>query len=68
MKKSVFFATVLVAGILTVGIAQYPAANNKSSETIVSAMPGAFAIDTVPEKPGKDTTVPGDTDSSAIRF
>jgi hypothetical protein len=63
MKKNVFFATILVAGILTVGIAQYPTSNNQTSATTVQTL-----NDTVPEKPNKDTTVPAETDSSAIRF
>ena len=64
MKKNVFFATILVAGVLTVGIAQYPASNNQTSATTVQTF-----TDTVPEKPNQDTTAPGGgTDSSAIRF
>lgn len=67
MKKNVFFATVLVAGILTVGIAQYPASNDRTSANTVQTF-----TDTVPEKPTKDTTAPGgekdDKDSSAVKF
>lgn len=60
MKKNVFFATVLVAGILTVGIAQYPASKQTSANTVQTY------TDTVPKK---DTTVPGGgTDSSSVRY
>lgn len=67
MKKPVFFSTILVAGILTVGIAQYPSAKNNTSFeqtlTEVSKLSNRPLTDTVPKK---DTT--DKKDSASFKF
>ncbi len=54
MKKNLFLATTFVAGLITLGVAQFPS-NNASSGKL-----NYMALDTVPKK----DTVPGDDSSS----
>lgn len=59
MKKSFFFASVLVAGILTVSIAQSSSETKAVVPTTLKATNPNFVMDTLPQKdtvPGTDTT------------
>lgn len=58
MKKNVFLATTFVAGLITMGVAQFP--SNNSAAT--GDLNGYLAQDTVPKK----DTVP-DKDSSETK-
>ena len=56
MKKNLFLATAFVAGLITIGVAQFPSNNSASTGQI------NLVLDTVPKK---DTT-PGNDSSSSV--
>ena len=58
MKKNLFLATAFVAGLITIGVAQFPTNNSASAKNFSAHM----AQDTVPSK---DTTPGKDSSSSA---
>ena len=60
MKKNLFLATTFVAGLITIGVAQFPSNNSASTKNFNATM----ALDTVPQK---DTT-PGNDSSSSAAF
>lgn len=66
MKKTFLIASVLVAGILSVSIAQSSSESKTSNDPVVKAMNlnNHLVLDTVPKK---DTVTPK-TDSSSVRF
>jgi hypothetical protein len=64
MKKNLLLATACVAGLITIGVAQFPSNNSASTGEV------NLILDTVPNKdttPVKDTT-PGDDSSESVSF